>query len=241
MDSKAGESGKEATNGLLGQQPLDLYIFVDKSKSVAFDKGEVLQKAEAKLKEALVLLKNEGDRASIYYIHGNTASAGALYSYTFPKFVLPNNANTIETNNARRRYNNLLSQERGKILQVFRNSLKVANDKITEKGTDVIGALEVLSENSTNSYRKHVLIFSDGIQTTNKIGTNASNVQQAEEKALKDLKVINAKYSINKAVTSNTNAVMVLPYTSLATTHNKYLDDYWRKIFRNYGVSLAFN
>jgi hypothetical protein len=221
------------------QKQVELVVFIDKSKSVSFENPIILSKATDKLKKAFSVLKNPGDRISFYYLHGNTAGATKIYSYTIPSVNFPPRSNTMEKNTIRRNHNFDVSHELGICKNNFSEYLGLNNTAITNMGTDIIGVFEIVSRNLNANSQKHILIFSDGIQTSSGFKCDPKTTGQAIDLANTHLAQIPEKYQIDKSKLNNSKAVMVLPYDPLSTTHNKYFNEYWQRIFSEYGIELT--
>lgn len=219
--------------------PMDVFVFVDKSKSVDFRDSTVRQRAENAVRALLAQCTQTGDRIGLYYLHGNTAGARAEHSLVIPALVYPARANSIERNHAQQTYYRNLSLLRGAFVKALRTQLLEPNATPTANATDILGTLEVVSSVSAPGRQLHVLLLTDGVQAANGFGANPRSQQEAVARAAADVRRLPAQYRLNSRLLQAGDVRMVMPFTAIGSKHNRFLDRYWAEVFEGVGMRLV--
>ena len=216
----------------------DIFIFIDKSKSVSYLDPVVFAKAEEEFRNAMSRAFQPGDRISIYYIHDNTSGATKDDGFVLPEYDPPPNPSTIELSNYDQTYQYGVALGKSRLLGKFTSALKRENHPVAERGTDIIGALDRVSEFCMASSKKYIYLFTDGIQAKNQYGGQFESIPGATRQADLDLSKLAKDYSIDKDKIAGSSAIMVLPYDPFKTSHKKYIDQYWKRFFNGLGVKF---
>ncbi len=224
------------------QDPKDVLVFIDKSKSVSYKDSAVLKKTMKSVFTHVNMLQNPNDRIYVYFIHGNTASSSADTSYVIPALPNTKNKSALERNTAMYTYNTEVKRQKEAVAASIKRRLAMENSCKTENNTDIIGALEVISRKHSARKQKHVLLLTDGIQAcTGFAFSNFTDRKHALNAASLHLKSIDNRYNIQKDALNGVHISMVAPVRSIDNDLNKFVQDYWERFLNEYSVQVQFN
>lgn len=220
--------------------PVEVSIFIDKSASVSFQSPQVLAKCKETVRAAVSAIRSDEDVLRVYFIHGNTSAASAVYQFRLPALRTRPGASTIESTRQRKAHFMANARRRQKAVDRLFQLLAEPNSSVTSGATDVYGFLEKMSEECRVNSKKLVYLFSDGVQTKHFNMSGVGSKPHAEALARRQVKQIVSNYSISQKHLSNMAVEFILPYSEISTSHNQNLTYFWRELLKSFNISVKF-
>lgn len=220
---------------------IHLMIFIDKSASVSFiDNGKLMPKCVSGLQQNIDLLKDGNDQLSAYFIHSGVGETSMIVNEVIPTCKIGHSK--IETKAIKDKYMKNCKDFKIRLYNSLSANLQLLPNKKTSGRSPILKTLSIASAQAQPGSRIRLVYFSDMVEFSKiRKGLNPKSKQEAIALAQKDIKRMSVEYEVNASALKGASADIYLPVGNLGASLGENVPDYWREIFRNYGMSVSFH
>ena len=221
-------------------------LFIDKTSSmISVSQEDAKQSVTWLLDTLLPKVHDSGIELSIYFIQKDLVSASPFYRV---KIAVPNTDGmiTIRRLKAMESFN----KECDSLKTVILNAITVGQIKGTDKESDLFATLKKADDflsRYPDSDIKMIFYYSDMIESVldKTCGRNYQKkyfqkVDEAITAGKNDAEPIRRCQSVEK-LPKNTSVYLIIPNGALDLNKHKYIPDYWKALFKEFGVKKVEN